>query len=63
MQWISVEDKLPKKGTWCLVFSPRYYQVAEYTENEKWAHAYGCNAWNVAEVTHWLPIPKPPQHN
>jgi len=63
MEWVSVKDRMPKEFSWCIVCGPSHFQVAEYNENGFWRPAYGSSAWNLIDITHWMPIQKFPQHN
>lgn len=59
--WISVEDGLPENGDDVLVYtSDEYVSLGEYS-NRKW-RVYGTPYFDpIAHVTHWMPLPKPPQ--
>lgn len=60
MEWFNIKDALPKDNTWNVVFGPRHYQIAEYNGNGFWSPCYGCNYWNLQDITHWMPMPRPP---
>jgi len=51
-EWISVEDKLPEKGTGFVITQNGY---AMYLKGE----------WNLytgaGDITHWMPLPEPPE--
>jgi len=58
--WISVKDRLPEPPAQCLVYSakasrPRGMETATYTEWGWMTAAY------FPEVTHWMPLPEPPE--
>lgn len=58
-QWISVEDRLPEKhGVWVLVFDGLYVWIA-YRNHvlDTWIVEGG----SVRAVTHWMPLPEPPE--
>lgn len=63
MNWISVKNELPQGGK-CLIFIKGEYHdsihVAYYNnETDKWK---GAQAHSIFEnVTHWMPLPKPPE--
>lgn len=71
MEWIGVKDKLPDKDGWYLVYAPRYcgrnciikgYAYSNFKCNykEHWGIERGVsNGW-AGIVTHWSPLPKPP---
>lgn len=62
-QWVSVEERLPKKGQRCWVWRPGYDTPMEATHQPsrgEWMHGSGeCFFRNI---THWQPfhIPQPP---
>ena len=61
-EWVSVEDRFPEK-------SGRY--LCRYRQNIDGKFAYCTDfgsynfddegGWFVGEVTHWMPLPKPPK--
>ena len=56
--WISVEDRLPEKNVPVLVWEKQGFAYVDRLEAE-------C-AWQIASthhaiVTHWLPLPEPPE--
>jgi len=66
MEWIRVKDKLPENNEECLVafdLSPEYfilgkcYHLCIYQEEK-------FHTWELSKivpnVTHWMPLPKPP---
>jgi IMP cyclohydrolase len=61
--WISVQDKLPDDVIYCelfLIYSKNPYfrnKVAEWDDG----HWYVSNGEYADEVTHWMPLPKPPR--
>lgn len=63
MEWISVEDRLPKGYTYVLVHikekdgSP--VTVGWYSSEWGWA-GYDSYGTNDLEVTHWMPLPEVP---
>ena len=73
MEWISVEDKLPKAngmyivyaqdsnpadgGIWC----ENVVVVAEYAFGSWWWHE-NSNEYDITDlVTHWMRLPEPPR--
>jgi hypothetical protein len=68
-EWISVEDRLPEKDVdvWCFCFED-YQQIARYKDSkdwggEGWSHHFK-NVWGKhLSVTHWMPLPKPPEQD
>ena len=64
-EWVSVKDRMPNKGENVLVFATAKYSkgwefaIDRLEEGEKepiWLYTHG---W--FEVTHWMPLPEPPQ--
>lgn len=58
--WISVKEKLPEDSTDCLVYNGSQVQFCSYY----------CGTWNTPDcyesetidgVTHWMPLPAPPE--
>lgn len=65
-QWISVEDRLPEESKEVLIYLPEYDSVEtasfftipslnlkEWTQDE--------DAFMFDEVSHWMPMPEPPE--
>ena len=56
MSWISVEDELPEINTHVFVFlSEKGFQEVPYLVTK--FDRYG---FNISNVTHWMPLPEPP---
>ena len=57
--WISVKERMPEPPAQCLVYSdkrrPRGMETATYTEFGWMTAAY------FPEITHWMPLPEPPE--
>ena len=62
MEWISVEDRLPERGSMVLV----YGGIAIYQGDNTWYSITAIDwpgrliSWNVK---HWMPIPEPPKED
>lgn len=67
-EWISIHDRLPEGQTEVLVYMPKYgsninvYFLTDLDPNRKtWFNCF-FDTKPFADVTHWMPIPTPPQH-
>lgn len=63
MEWISVKDKLPQEFKRVLVYSDfgidsKVFEGGIFYDGE--THCY-CPIGKVDGVTHWMPLPKPPE--
>lgn len=66
MKWINVNDKLPSDCD--LVLFRLGKLLAPKTEKGIWLDGvksfeteYSCEFFTVDEVTHWMPLPNPPE--
>lgn len=62
-EWVSVEeDGLPREDGEYLTFNRLVYFVLEFNSS---LQLWNVSAWNVStairDVTHWMPLPKPPK--
>jgi hypothetical protein len=56
--WISIDDRLPKICDDVIVFSDDKYQIdIGFVVNGKWFSDRG----ELHTVTHWMPLPNPPE--
>jgi hypothetical protein len=75
-EWISVLDRLPKHKQHVLtygikntIYTPDFtaYETAVYEgdsliyNEEDFASGHFCEGSNVGNVTHWMPLPNPPE--
>lgn len=61
IEWISVNDKLPRQGERVLACSDKFVGEAYLDAEGHWRRHYGF-AWMTAfgkPVTHWMPLPAP----
>lgn len=60
--WISVKDRLPDECTHVLVYGEFGVSMAFlYGDNKHWYIADTEDWDEVREVTHWMPLPEPPE--
>jgi len=66
MEWISVKDRLPEPNDYVLLYDSSLNLVYEgkllasdfyYSERA----GYSADIGDDCEVTHWMPLPEPPQ--
>lgn len=71
MEWISVKDKMPKIGNWYLVVHKPNGTISRkdlvvnflfYDSDNLWLHKQGDFDSDQDNVTHWMPLPKPPKN-
>jgi hypothetical protein len=61
-KWISVKEQLPEEVCRCLVITKRHEEssmvnTATYNHMGWWTHG------NFGEITHWMPLPQPPEED
>lgn len=64
MEWISVKDMLPADETEVLVSDGMTVWIGEHYKKHvvKWSIVYdGSIRMDSRKITHWMPLPKPPQ--
>ena len=66
MEWISVNERLPEEDEDVLVmtaegkFASGGMHVASLDEDGVWYPSHG-DGWEFPDVTHWMPLPEPPE--
>lgn len=62
MEWVGVEDELPKEDKDVLVYNGKDLSVSAII------NGYGNQGWHERDdgydygyVTHWMPLPQPPK--
>lgn len=62
-EWISVDDRLPEHGDVVLCFMKFGEQrILQWDNVSSWWLGYGHgDDWQKADVTNWMPLPKPPK--
>ena len=53
-QWIPVTERLPKEQETVLIWGEQGIILLNWLHDNKWC---GC----LGDVTHWMPLPKPPK--
>jgi len=65
MNWIKSKDKLPDNVDDVLIhYCPNGWlsqSMIGFRENNKWFNDEGIEINDQEQVTHWMPIPKPPK--
>ena len=65
-QWIPCSERLPETGTDVIVYYPYWYkspvQIA-HLKGDFWESSDGEYDFPVKAVTHWKPLPEPPEVN
>ncbi len=56
-EWISVKDRLPSTIGHYIAYSPGMITWVFFSSNKKWCFD---NTF-LKGVTHWMPLPKPPE--
>lgn len=64
-KWISVKDRLPRNYMSVLAYMPRHYPCQLIHEcyigsDGEW-HSSAVYGVKSEDITHWMPIPKPPK--
>ena len=63
MKWISVKDRLPDREVFVLAYSKREeYVIMYYTGYywEGWELSDSDSIQILHDITHWMPLPEPP---
>ena len=63
-EWVSVDDRLPEESGFYLVFADlERSEVLPYSKKYQAFNAFDDNysEENVIPVTHWMPMPEPPE--
>ena len=60
-EWIPVTERLPQIGRNVLIFSIKGYCAEGYFNGSGWSQYRWCAWINPQEVTHWMPLPEPPE--
>jgi hypothetical protein len=60
MNWIKIEDKLPKRGENILMYLIGY-KVTLGRRYERWQESESSSWYDNERVSHWMPLPEPPK--
>lgn len=63
-KWISVKDKLPENNQQVLVYGKGHYATCTFMGEDYWQKYLFMNydmRYNTLGVTHWMPLPAPPE--
>ena len=66
MEWISVKDELPEDSTkvFCLSIHKMVYAAWFIKDDiEFFPYAHGASDVPIGSVTHWMPLPEPPNQD
>jgi len=64
MEWISVEERLPKKNEEYIVCGVGFNNVLVTTlewRRGRWFSDVYQNYVEMIKITHWMPLPEPPK--
>lgn len=59
--WISVDERLPKRQADYLVYIPEGIQVVLWFNGYDWVVDEAYYAFDSVEITHWMTLPEPPK--
>ena len=59
-RWIPVSERLPNDGEFVLTYKNGQFEVQEY-EKRRNGWISGDWFWSLCTVTHWMPLPEPPE--
>lgn len=62
-QWIPVSERLPDDQQRVIVKCKEYPTVIGWLMHGDWHTDFGCMYNNRYDVTHWQPLPKPPEED
>lgn len=60
--WIPVSERLPDKNGWYMVYTKNKGDIARRTNKAQFYYqSWHGNGGRWDNVTHWMPLPEPPQ--
>lgn len=68
MTWINVKDRLPREDEKVLFYLPERVEIFAGSYQQKFGKgvfAENMDGWwfEDEEITHWMPLPTPPEEN
>lgn len=66
MEWISIEDRLPEKDGFYLVYAKSYNAFFPDVSIQEYVREIGFTYdryLSEDSITHWMPLPKPPEED
>lgn len=62
-EWISVEDRLPEGHVQVLMWSAKWNiaEAGSYYNKSFWVHSEIGDGYIADDITHWMPLPAPPE--
>ena len=63
MEWISIKERYPETSDIVLVSDGEEVAPMRYFGQYKGSDDWSSYFHNVLDVTHWMPLPEPPQHD
>ena len=61
IRWIPVEERLPEVGEFVLVAEKKGGITESFVDFEDYETRDGIEWFGADEVTHWMPLPEPPE--
>lgn len=59
--WIPVSERMPESGGDVLVCDGDAMAIACFRTKDRVWNFFGRDFWSGSDVTHWMPLPEPPQ--
>ena len=61
MEWISIEDRLPEEEERVLAFFVGQFMEVASFKDEEWIVSFDDWSEYLFPITHWMPLPEPPE--
>ena len=64
-EWVRVEEKLPGSHAQVLMWSAKWNiaEAGSYYNKRFWVYSEIGDAYIADDITHWMPLPSPPEHH